>query len=258
MPTKCIAEIHFERAKSNYRIVYFGSSLKAQKAKTVKCAKRWGFRQFQKEHQKLHKTALFAQKVHKKCGFAHFLVLLLKLAETPPFCALYCFCFLGFEARTEIHNYRIETMACLEDPFGKSDGLPSFQNTGICTWNSLEAQVCICGFHSREIKHVPICGYRFVSPSPPVFPKGNLPFFRTVWKFLHRNYRKQFPKHFGKETEGFGNPVLSMIIKTDSIAILFGNSRTGITEIYSKIGKFGSAIISYVMVAARSRAVRGH
>ena len=32
--------------------------------------KKWGFRRFQKECQKVRKTALFAEKVRKKCGFS--------------------------------------------------------------------------------------------------------------------------------------------------------------------------------------------
>ena len=43
--------------------------------------KKWGFRRFQKERQKVRKTLL----VRKKCGFAHFLVLFLESAETPLF-----------------------------------------------------------------------------------------------------------------------------------------------------------------------------
>ena len=55
------------------------------KSENIKVGKKWGFRQFQKEHQKVCKTALFALFLCKKCGFAHFLVLFLKLAETPLF-----------------------------------------------------------------------------------------------------------------------------------------------------------------------------
>ena len=42
-------------------VVYFDSSLRAQKAKTFKnqVRKRWGFRPFQKEHQKVCKATVF-------------------------------------------------------------------------------------------------------------------------------------------------------------------------------------------------------
>ena len=57
--------------------------------KNINLHKRWGFRRFQKEQQKVRKTALFMQKVckkvHKKCGVAHFLLLFLELAETSLF-----------------------------------------------------------------------------------------------------------------------------------------------------------------------------
>ena len=48
-------------------------------------AEKWGFRRFQKEFQKMRKTALFAHFLRKKCGFPHFLALFLESAETPLF-----------------------------------------------------------------------------------------------------------------------------------------------------------------------------
>ena len=50
-------------------------------SKSIKLRKKWGFRLFRKEHQKVGKTALLAQKVRKKYGFGHFLVLFLESAE---------------------------------------------------------------------------------------------------------------------------------------------------------------------------------
>ena len=70
------------------RIVYFDLSLRAQNSENIEICKKWGFRLFQKEHQKARKTALFVLFLRNKCGFPHFMVLFLTLAETPFFCAL--------------------------------------------------------------------------------------------------------------------------------------------------------------------------
>ena len=53
--------------------------------KNINVHKKCGFRRFQKEHQKVRKTALFAHFLRKKCGFPHFLVLFLESAETTLF-----------------------------------------------------------------------------------------------------------------------------------------------------------------------------
>ena len=71
------------------------------KSGNIKVRKKWGFRQSQKEHQKVRKTALFVYFCAKRAVFAHFLVLFLKLAETPLFAHFYVSTFwaLGLEPK---------------------------------------------------------------------------------------------------------------------------------------------------------------
>ena len=54
--------------------------------KNINLHKKWGFRRFHKECQKVRRTALFAHFLRKKCGFLRtFLALFVESAETPLF-----------------------------------------------------------------------------------------------------------------------------------------------------------------------------
>ena len=53
--------------------------------KNINLHKKWGFRRFQKECQKVRKTALKTPLLHKKRGSPHFSALFLESAETPLF-----------------------------------------------------------------------------------------------------------------------------------------------------------------------------
>ena len=77
------------------KLVYFLSSLRGQTAKTLICTKSGASADSRKSAEKCRKarrTALFAQKVYKKCAksavlrtFWHFSALFLESAETPLF-----------------------------------------------------------------------------------------------------------------------------------------------------------------------------
>ena len=77
------------------QVVYFLSSLRGQTAKTLICTKSGvsaDSRKSAKKCRKVRRTALFAQKVYKKCAksavlrtFRHFSALFLESAETPLF-----------------------------------------------------------------------------------------------------------------------------------------------------------------------------
>ena len=85
-------------------IVCFGSSLRAQKAKTLKCAQSWASANFRKSTKKCAKPPL----LHKKCAksaqkvrFCALLALFLKLVETPLFAHfnVFAFCSLRLEPK---------------------------------------------------------------------------------------------------------------------------------------------------------------
>ena len=95
-------------------LVYFLSSLRGQTAKTLICTKSGvsaDSRKSAEKCRKVRRTALFAQKVYKKCAknavlrtFRHFSALFLEPAETQLFVQINVFCRLASEARQEIHN----------------------------------------------------------------------------------------------------------------------------------------------------------
>ena len=64
--------------------MYFQSSLRARTAKTLICTKSGGLRRFQKEHQRVRKTALFAHFLHT-FGTKSVVLLFLESAEPPLF-----------------------------------------------------------------------------------------------------------------------------------------------------------------------------
>ena len=78
----------------------------SRNGKNINLRKKWGFRRFQKESQKMQKSAGKPHFSRKKCAKSAVLGTLSGIGGNPTFCADLCFCSLGSKARQEIHNFR--------------------------------------------------------------------------------------------------------------------------------------------------------